>query len=116
MRFFKVILLWLLPLVLPLWLGQVLLDAQHFKATEVVVSVYAGYFLCLVVALGLRLVTKVTPARTFVWSLGIHAVVSVFIYPMPATFVWGSAVGILTCYVLTRLSARFLVSQGVVGV
>ena len=108
MRFIKVLLLWGAAIILPLWIGQVLLDAELLRLTEVVVSVYPGYLLSLAVTFGIGFVVRVTPLRMLVWALGIHIVVSCLVFPMPATFVLGSGAGILICYSLARLSSNIL--------
>jgi hypothetical protein len=108
MRFIKVLLMWGAAIILPLWIGQILLDAEYLQLTEVVVSVYPGYFLSLAVALGIGFVVRVTLLRMLEWSLGIHIVVSCLVFPMPATFVLGSGLGILICYSLARLSSNIL--------
>lgn len=111
MKFLKVLLLWGLVLVMPFWLGQTTLDAKWLKMTEIIVSLYPGYFLSLAVAGGIGLVVRVTALRVLVWALGIHIVVSCTIYPMPLTFVLGTSLGILVSCFAARTSARVMARQ-----
>lgn len=112
MKFVKLLLLWAFVLVVPLWLGQLTLDAKWLRTTEVIVSLYPGYFLSLAVASGIGLVVRVTALRVLVWALGIHIVVSCStIYPMPLTFVLGTGLGIVVCYLSARISTRVMAQQ-----
>ncbi len=111
MKFVTVLLLWVLVLVVPCWLGQMTLDAKWLKTTETIVSLYPGYLSSLLFALGISLVVPATALRVLLWALGFHILISFVVFPMPGTFVLGMGLGIVISCLSARISTRIIVRQ-----
>lgn len=112
MKFIEVLLMWILAFVAPLCLGQLTLDQEFFRLTEVLVSVYCGYLLFLAALLGLAFLNGAPFRRTTLWAIGIHLLVS-SITSMPISFVIGAGLGILIFAWLTAWSINQWLARSV---
>ena len=101
------VLLWLACIFLPVWLGQMFLDARWYQLTEVAVSVYPGYLLYFMAVVTLGLVVRVPRERVLAWVLLIHLVVTGTL-SMPDTFFVGVTTGIVALFYMGGISRRII--------